>query len=139
MVTGVFLIISGRCCNSPCHLATPREQRQDISVHCIANYDWPDDWIFHDERFGLAASEDALLRFLAEMLHPAVRTNMAEVEQLHVFLNQTLIHDGYELVQVDAISGAPVFAGRRTGTGVPGSRGGSARARCVVRFVRSRP
>ncbi|WP_409496002.1 hypothetical protein [Amycolatopsis sp. cmx-11-12] len=95
--------------------------RQDIGVHCIANYDWPDDWIFEDERFDLATSDDALVRFLAEMLHPAVRTNLAEVEQLHNFLNQTLIHDGYEIVQVDAISGAPVFAGRRIGAGVAGS------------------
>ena len=95
--------------------------RQDIIQHCIANLDWPDDWIFDDERFGLADSDDALLRFLAEMLHPAVRTNLAEVEQLHPFLNQTLGHDGYEIVQVDTISGAPVFAGRRIGAGVPGS------------------
>jgi hypothetical protein len=95
--------------------------REDIIQHCIANLDWPDDWIFDDERFGLANSDDVLLQFLAEMLHPAVRTNLAEVEQLHAFLNQTLVHDGYEIVQVDAISGAPVFAGRRIGAGVPGS------------------
>jgi very-short-patch-repair endonuclease len=95
--------------------------RQDIGVHCIANYDWPDDWIFDDERFGLPESDDALLRFLAEMLHPAVRTNLAEVEQIHNFLNETLVHDGYEIVQVDAMSGAPVFAGRRIGAGVQGS------------------
>ena len=95
--------------------------REDIIQHCIANLDWPDDWIFDDERFGLADNDDALLRFLAEMLHPVVRTDLAEVEQLHDFLNQTLVHDGYEIVQVDAISGAPVFAGRRFGAGVPGS------------------
>jgi hypothetical protein len=95
--------------------------RQDIGVHCIANFDWPDDWIFGDERFGLPKSDDALVQFLAEMLHPAVRMNLPEVEQLQNFLNQTLIHDGYEIVQVDAISGAPVFAGRRIGAGVPGS------------------
>jgi hypothetical protein len=29
--------------------------------------------------------------------------------------------DGYEIVQIDAISGASVFAGRRVGAGVPGS------------------
>jgi AbiJ N-terminal domain 3 len=95
--------------------------REDIIQHCITNLDWPDDWIFNDERFGLADSDDALLRFLAEMLHPTVRTDLAEVEQLHDFLNQTLVHDGYEIVQVDAISGAPVFAGHRIGAGVPGS------------------
>ena len=49
-----------------------------------------------------------------------VRTNLAEVEQLHDFLNRTLVHDGHEIVQVDT-SGAPVFAGRRIGAGVRGS------------------
>ncbi len=70
----------------------------------------------------MADSDEELLRFLAEMLHPAVRTALAEVEQLHNFLNQTLVHDGYEIVQVDAISGTPVFTGRRIGAGVPGSK-----------------
>lgn len=55
------------------------------------------------------------------MLHPTVRTKLAEVEQLHDLLNQTLVHDGYEIVQVDTIGSAPVFAGRRIGAGVPGS------------------
>jgi hypothetical protein len=69
----------------------------------------------------LASSDTALLRFLAEMLHPAVRTDLAEVEKLHDFLNQTLVHDGYVIAQVDAISGAPIFAGHRIGAGVSGS------------------
>ena len=61
------------------------------------------------------------MRFLAEMLHPAVRTDLAEVEELRAFLNSVLIHDGYEIIQTDDISGAPVFEGRRTGSGVRGS------------------
>jgi hypothetical protein len=95
--------------------------REDITQHSIANYDWKGYWIFDDERFGLATSDDALLRFLAEMLHPAVRTNLAEVEQLHSLFNQILTHDGYEIVQIDVISGAPTFAGRRIGAGVRGA------------------
>ncbi|GHH43941.1 hypothetical protein GCM10017774_42480 [Lentzea cavernae] len=66
-------------------------------------------------------SDGALLSFLAEMLHPAVRTDINDVEKLRTFLNQTLVHDGYELVQIDAVSGAPIFAGRRIGAGVPGA------------------
>jgi hypothetical protein len=62
-----------------------------------------------------------LLTFLAEMLHPAVRTNLAEVERLRDFLNIALVHDGYELIQVDAISGAPIFDYRLIGSGVRGS------------------
>ena len=41
-----------------------RTARQDIGVHCIANYDRPDDWIFDDDRFDLATSDDAILAFL---------------------------------------------------------------------------
>jgi hypothetical protein len=94
---------------------------QDIVQHRVMNEDWDDDWIFHDSRFGLADSDEALLKFLAEMLHPAVRTNPVEVERLHNFLNSVLAHDGYELVQIDDISGAPLFAPRRIGTGVRGT------------------
>ena len=68
---------------------------QDICQHRVMNEDWDDDWIFRDSRFGLANSDEALLLFLAEMLHPAVRTNPAEVERLHNFLNGVLAHDGY--------------------------------------------
>jgi len=95
---------------------------RDIAQHRILNpLDWPDDWIFRDERFGLADHDEALLAFLAEMLHPAVRTDLAEVERLRDFLNGVLVHDGYELVQVDDISGAPIFAPRRIGSGVRGA------------------
>jgi hypothetical protein len=93
----------------------------DIFQHRVMNDDWDDDWIFGDPRFGLAESDRALLRFFAEMLHPAVRTNLTEVERLREFLNGVLVHDGYELVQVDDISGAPVFAARRIGGGVRGT------------------
>lgn len=94
---------------------------QDIFQHRVMNDDWDEDWIFHDSRFGLADDDGALLTFLAEMLHPAVRTDLAEVEQLRDFLNSVLVHDGYELVQVDAVSGAPIFDYRLIGSGVRGS------------------
>ncbi|MDG4784919.1 hypothetical protein O7626_03055 [Micromonospora sp. WMMD1102] len=94
---------------------------EDIVQHRMANDDWADDWIFDDPRFGLADSDGKLLEFLAEMLHPAVRTDLAEVERLRDLFNGVLVHDGYELVQVDAISGAPIFAPRRIGSGVPGT------------------
>jgi AbiJ-like protein len=93
----------------------------DVFQHRVMNEDWDDDWIFNDSRFGLADSDKALLRFLAEMLHPAVRTDLAEVERLREFFNGVLMHDGYELVQVDDISGAPLFAHRRIGGGVRGT------------------
>jgi very-short-patch-repair endonuclease len=94
---------------------------QDVYHHRVMNDDGPDTWVFSDERLGLADNDEKLLRFLAEMLHPAVRADPAEVERLHMFLNSVLVHDGYELVQVDAISGAPIFDYRLIGSGVRGS------------------
>jgi hypothetical protein len=94
---------------------------EDIVQHRMANDDWDDDWIFHDSRFDLTDSDDKLLQFFAEMLHPAVRTDLTEVERLREFLNAVLSPDGYELVQVDDISGAPLFAPRRIGAGVRGT------------------
>ncbi|MFJ8744686.1 hypothetical protein ACIRL2_35585 [Embleya sp. NPDC127516] len=94
---------------------------QDVWQHCVNNpNDWDEDWIWGDPRFGLA-DDEPLLRFMAEMLHPAVRPDAAEVVRLHAFFNETLSHDGYELVEVDSISGAPIFAARTIGAGVPGA------------------
>ncbi|WBP89192.1 AbiJ-related protein [Kitasatospora cathayae] len=95
---------------------------QDIGHHCIADpNDWEADWIWTDPRLALADGDEYLLLFLAEMLHPAVRTDATEVEQLRIFINAALIHDGYELAETDSISGAPVFAPRPIGSGVPGT------------------
>ena len=96
---------------------------RDIFQHRVDNpFDWPDDWIFTDERFGLADNGEALLAFLVEMLHPEVRTDVNEVEQLWAFLNSVLIHDGYEIVQVDAVSGAPAPLGAAAGARRPAYR-----------------
>jgi very-short-patch-repair endonuclease len=102
-----------------------REQTaaEDIGRHRLAFADWDDDWIYYDERFAFHPEhgDQPLLAFLAEMLHPAVRTDLDEVARLLAFFNAVLIHDGYELVQVEQISGAPVFGARRLGSGVPGT------------------
>ncbi|GAA4307070.1 hypothetical protein BJY14_008007 [Actinomadura luteofluorescens] len=96
--------------------------RNDIYQHCINNPDdLPTDWIFHDWRFGLTDSDDHLLRFLAQMLHPEVRPDAEEVERLRVRFNEILQHDGYEIVPVEWISGAPVFGSRRIGAATPGA------------------
>lgn len=95
---------------------------QDIGHHCIADpYDWEADWIWTDPRFAIADGDEYLLRFLAEMLHPAVRTDAIEVEQLQALINATLVHDGYELTETGSISDAPLFTPRPIGTGVPGT------------------
>jgi hypothetical protein len=86
----------------------------DIIQHRYNNpLDWDDDWVFHDDRFGLNRGPDAtLLRFLAEMLHPEVRTDATEAQGLLAALNELLARDGYALVEHTSISGYPAYEGR---------------------------
>ncbi|MEV0281334.1 hypothetical protein AB0I22_33810 [Streptomyces sp. NPDC050610] len=86
--------------------------REDIWQHCINNDDWPPGWVFTDARFGLSGpSPQPLLNFLAEMLHPVVRRDPAEVERLAEKLNGILAKDGFELYPTGYISGLPFYAG----------------------------
>src|SRR5262249_23319537 len=87
----------------------------DISQHRVLNPDdWDDDWVFSDSRFNLKFCDDeAFLRFLAEMLHPLVRSDEAEVAALLKTFNDALNRDGYELYPADWISGHAVYGWRR--------------------------
>ncbi|MFF0383005.1 protein kinase [Streptomyces sp. NPDC004286] len=86
----------------------------DIVQHCWNNPgDWEDDWVFGDDRFGLAAGTDeVLLHFLAEMIHPAVRTDPVEVRRLLAVINHHLASDGYKLAEASTVSGYPVYEAR---------------------------
>jgi hypothetical protein len=88
---------------------------RDIYQHRVYNpQDWEDDWVFDDPRFGLRSGPDELfVEFLAQMLHPVVRSDRDEVERLRRVLNDFLEPDDWELVEVSQISGRPVFEGRR--------------------------
>ncbi|MFI6551360.1 protein kinase [Streptomyces prunicolor] len=93
---------------------------RDIIQHRYNNHDWEDDWVYDDARFALLRGPDeTLLRFLAEMLHPAVRTDTDEVHQLLAAFNEALGHDGYALAQTDTISGYPVYQSRRRANAAP--------------------
>lgn len=86
---------------------------QDIFQHRMANDDWPDDWVFTDERFGMSSAEDEeLLRFLTEMLHPLVRHEYESKEILEK-VNPLLRADGYQILPNGAISGRPTFGWER--------------------------
>ncbi len=87
--------------------------REDAIQHLLANADWDLEFIFADARFGLSTGNDEpLLRFLAETLHPAVRTDRVEVSRLFEIFNGHLRPDGLELFQESVISGRPVFSWR---------------------------
>ena len=88
---------------------------EDIWQHRENNYDWENDWIFHDTRFNLLQSSDeSFLKFLCEMVHPIVRSDEEEVLKLIEILNRHLVNDGYEIVESMKISGRPIFFGRKT-------------------------
>lgn len=85
----------------------------DIYQHMVMNYDWEDGWVFTDTRFNLMHTDDEkYLRFLAETLHPAVRTDEKEILQMQEIYNNNLKNDGYEIIQVSELSSKPVFEGR---------------------------
>ena len=83
--------------------------REDIWQHRENNADWDNEWIFFDARFELATSDEKLLRFLAETIHPEVRADRAEVERLRTEYNKILRPDRVEIRQVSTMSGRPVF------------------------------
>jgi hypothetical protein len=94
---------------------------QDIVQHRVMNEDWDDDWIFHDWRFGLAGSDKALLQFLAEMLHPAMRTDPVEVERLRNSSTACWPTTATSWSRSTTSAAPPLFAPRRIGAGVRGT------------------
>lgn len=77
------------------------DARGDIYQHTTMNPgDWPDYWIFDDERFDLLhCSDEKLLRFLSEMIHPVVRTDREEAAKLLELFNMELREEGYEIIE----------------------------------------
>jgi hypothetical protein len=91
----------------------------DIWQHRINNPDdWPDNWIFQDERFNLLKCDDSVfLNFLCEMVHPLVRTDSSEVTKMVQLINDNLKSDNYEIVEKTRISDKPIFVGHLKITG----------------------
>jgi hypothetical protein len=83
---------------------------EDIWKHRVMNNDWPEDWVLFDQRFNLLRGPDSEFgRFLAEMLHPAVRDG-DEVRELAASLNEYLAAAGWELSETGQMSGRPLFS-----------------------------
>ena len=83
---------------------------EEIIMH-THNGDYPDDWIFEDERFQLLDGEDnILLNFLCEVFHPEVRDENRAWERYLERINTLLNEDGYEIVATSKLSGRDVFS-----------------------------
>jgi len=91
-----------------------RNAKGDIWQHRVNNpMDWPDNWIFSDDRFNLIKCDDVIfLKFICEMIHPIVRIDSSEVTKMLQIFNENLKDDNFEIVEKTKISGKPVFAGR---------------------------
>ena len=85
---------------------------EEIIMH-IHNGDYPDDWIFEDERFQLFDGEDnILLNFICEVFHPEVKDENGVWERYLERINALLKEDGYEIVATSKLSGRDVFSWR---------------------------
>lgn len=85
---------------------------EEITMH-IHNGDYPNDWIFEDERFQLFDGEDnILLNFICEVFHPEVRDENGVWERYLEKINTLLNDDGYEIVATSKLSGRDVFSWR---------------------------
>jgi hypothetical protein len=90
----------------------------DIWQHRENNLDWDADWVFSDSRLDLkGAPDDAFLRFLCEMVHPAVRPDSKEAKALATAFNAHLLIDGWELIEGRPISGRATYVARRRPSG----------------------
>lgn len=86
---------------------------EDIWKHTVANFDWPDEWVFTDRRFNLLHIQDKLfLEFLCLTIHPTVRDNQDQVVTLLEIYNNNLSKNGYGLYQAGEIAGRPTFEAR---------------------------
>lgn len=91
----------------------------DIWQHRVNNYDWNEDWVFYDSRFGLMNGDDeTFLAFLCETIHPVVRADPTEAERICQLYNQYLRNDGFQIVEKTRMSGKPVYIGRYVGVGI---------------------
>jgi len=94
----------------------------DVALHRENFSDWGGpDWVYDDGRLNLLRGTDKIfLRFLCEMIHPIVRPDETEVDQLLAAFNEELAADKYQLAVKTSISGKRVFAGVKSLAAVTG-------------------
>lgn len=85
----------------------------DIYQHTVNNWDWEDDWVFSDDRFQLRdGTDENLLNFLVETVHPVVRDGPEAAAAMVSAYNDTLRRDGFELYPADNFGDRVIYASR---------------------------
>ena len=92
--------------------------RDDVWQHRVNNEDWPDTWVFYDNRLGLNDDKE-FLKFLCETIHPAVRKPKEEAFRICTLYNEVLKGDNVEIRESSSISGRPVFSAFEVGVATP--------------------
>lgn len=87
-----------------------KDALSDISCHLHWG-DYEDFWFFQDSRFELMQDDGdvPLLKFICEMLHPAVRKENGPWQKYVNKFNEILEPDGYRLISTRNISGRQIF------------------------------
>jgi hypothetical protein len=79
----------------------------------VRNLDWEDDWVFGDSRFNLRdGTDENLLNFLVETVHPIVRADSDEAAAMVEAYNATLRNDGFELYAADQFGDRIIYGWR---------------------------
>lgn len=98
----------------PSHDSRYKDAAGDIYQHRVNNFDWDDDWVYDDTRFGLlGGTSEVFLRFLCEVVHPVVRPDKDEAIRLVAQFNDQLRQDRWELAEEERIAGRPRFVACR--------------------------
>ncbi|MEA4929654.1 MAG: abortive infection family protein [Candidatus Limiplasma sp.] len=92
-----------------------KNARDDIWQHTVNNYDWEGMWVKEDSRFLQSCSDETLLNFLAEIFHPIVRNDHLPWQKLLDTLNELLRADGFEIIEINKLSGRSVYGWRQIG------------------------
>lgn len=88
----------------------------DIRQHRSNWKDWPDDWVFTDERFNILwGSDEEFLKLLCETVHPVVRPDVETAQEMVGKYNAYLKKDRWEIFEKDDISGHLFFGARKIG------------------------
>ena len=83
----------------------------DIWQHTVNNSDWGDYWFFEDFRFQLmdGSDDEPILKFICEMIHPAVVAYRSPWRYYFEKFNEILSHDGYVIYSFTGILGWDEF------------------------------